>query len=179
MRHVVTPEREAQYLDAVFGASLDNLNPAMQQEVVWVRDLFVQTLGWERLKLSQYPFRALAEVARPGEWHLARLRGPAEYAAALPTPFLHLTLEAVAKLPHQQRRGYVANALLPGVPGVSELGDGLKARYRFTQADRAFVKRLCREHVLTPSDDQDARSGNAQFARNVMALLRLAYKENS
>lgn len=170
-------EREAEYISAALGEPTDaQFNNEGLSQIAWVRRLFVERLGWDRTQLARYPFPALAEVARPGDWRLALLKGCGDHAAILPEEMLHLTLRQVANLPHRQRRGYAESALLPQTPEVLELGQGHRAaRSRFTEADRTFVLKTAATNGIVISE-RDERTGGAEFTEAVMKLLRLAYE---
>ncbi|TDE87347.1 hypothetical protein [Deinococcus sp. S9] len=179
MRHVITPERELEYLDALFCPGRDiGLNHEMEKEMEQARDLFVARLGWTREQCARFPFRALAAVSRPGEWVMARLKGPADYAAELPREMLELTLREVAALPQAKRRAYVEEALLPDAPEVSEFTTRLKTRFRFSEKDRAFIRRLAEEHGIEIGD-HDRREGDPALGRAILKLLRLAYEKEA
>lgn len=175
LRHVVTPEREARYFDALFSPGLDiGLNPEMESELCWVRELFVDRLGWTRAELERYPFRALAAVARPGDWVTARLRGCADYAAELPAELLRLTLAELAALPQAKRRAYAEEALLPATPEAAEFTARLKTRFRFSEEDRDFVRSLAESHGIE-IPGRDRREGDPALGAAIIQLLRLAY----
>lgn len=164
--------REELYLDAVFGQHPEPISSELDLEVTWVRATFVERLGWDRAKLARFPFRALAEAARPGRASYVRLKGVADYAATTEPVFLEAILREAGKLPHRERRTYLEETLMPL---TREVGEELSSvKMLISKADLEWIKELAvaHGHHIGSRDD---RVNNQDLGRAIVELLKAVY----
>ena len=160
------------YIDAALSGEGLESSYEMELGVKWVREVFVERLGWSREQLSRYAFRALVEAARPGEVREVRLKGPRDYTLDMDSTQLSLTLREASKLPQRGRKAFLQEVLMPDTLEVASTINVV--RLRVSDEDLMWIKELAKSRgmAITHRDD---RSGNHELSGAIVTLLKSAY----